>query len=178
MIEVYRATDTNLRREVAIKMLPAAFVPSPGGYRKIVTLGNLGRSWYRALQIKATRSTGRLQTVTSYTRSRAEDMARYQLPEDSRDITWGDDRNGTTQNDARPDGRNTGRTGAYRNVDLRVTRRVPAGTRVLEAVVEAFNVFTAINDDEYVGALSSPLFGRPVSACPSRRVPRAAVLRF
>jgi len=199
----------------------------PNTYRKLLTLGNLGRSWYRALQVKADRSTGRLQAVASYTLARAEDMGNYQLPEDSRnlaaekarastdvrhnftmgltwelparvrvlegmslsaigtfrsnrpyDITWGDDRNGTTQNDARPDGRNTGRTDAFRTVDLAVARKFRSGPKSLEARVEAFNVFNTTNYDQYVGQLLSPLFAKPVSAFPTRRLQVAAVLRF
>lgn len=199
----------------------------PNTYRKLITLGNLGRSWYRALQIKAERSTGRLQTVASYTLSRAEDMDNYQLPEDSRniladkaravtdvrhnlamgfswelpgegrllngwslsgvgmfrsnrpyDITWGDDRNGTTQNDARPGGRNTGKTDMFQTLDLAFARRFRKGTRVIEARVEAFNAFNTTNYDQYVGQLLSPLFAKPVSAFPKRRLQLSAILRF
>ncbi len=200
----------------------------PNTFRKIITLGNLGESWYHALQIKANRSTGRLQAMVSYTLSHAEDMANYQLPEDSRDIqaerarantdvrhnlvvavnweapgtgrvlggwsisgigkfrsnrpytiTWGDDRNGTTQNDARPEGRNTGMTDSFQNVDLALVRRFRRGTKVIEARVEAFNLFNTTNYDEYVGAaLSSPLFKKPVSAFPKQRLQLAAIVRF
>ena len=196
-------------------------------YRKMVTLGNLGESWYHALQIKVTRSAGRLQTMASYTLSDAEDMANYLLPEDSRNIlaeraraatdvrhnlvaalnwevpdtwrlaggwsvsaigtfrssrpytiTWGDDRNGTTQNDARPDGRNTVTTDTFQNVDLSLVRRFHKGTKVVEARVEAFNAFNTTNFDEYVGELSSPLFSKPVSAFPKQRLQFAAIVRF
>ena len=207
----------------ATRPIPAV----PGSYRKIVTLGNLGRSWYHALQVKADRSTGRLQMLASYTLSRAEDMDNYQLPEDSRNIeaekaranadvthnltvgftwqipgtrrpltgwslsgigvfrsnrpytmTWGDDRNGTTQNDARPDGRNTFETDAYQNLDLALSRRFSRGSTAIEARVEAFNIFNTTNHDEYVGALLSPLFAKPISAFPNRRVQLAAIVRF
>lgn len=201
--------------------------PAAGGYRKVIALGNEGRSWYRALQIKADRPFGRLQLVSSYTLARARDMANYQLPEDSRNleaeiaradndirhtvtagatwllplqgavlrgwtlsaagqfrsnrpytITWGDDRNGTTQNDARPGGRNTGRTGPYRTIDAALARRFPIGSRSLEFRAEAFNILSTKNYDEYAGALSSPFFGQPVSAFPKRRLQFAAVVRF
>src|SRR5207249_4225062 len=46
--------------------------------------------------------------------------------------TWGDDRNGTTQNDARPAGRNTRETDSYQNVDLSVVRRFRWRDRVIE----------------------------------------------
>lgn len=202
-------------------------VPGPGGYRKILSLGNDGRSWYRGLQVKVDRSVGALMLVSSYTLARARDMANNQLPEDSRDIaaetaradndvrhsatagltwqlpsrgaafggwtlsaagqfrsnrpytiTWGDDRNGTTQNDARPGGRNTGTTGSFRSIDLALARRVPFGTRTLELRAEGFNVLSTTNYDEYVGALSSPFFGQPVSAFPTRRLQFAAVVRY
>ena len=201
--------------------------PVLGGFRNMVTLGNLGRSWYHALQVKADRSIGPLQAMASYTLSHAEDMLNYQLPEDSRNvdaekaranadvrhnltvgatwaipgsngllrdwtlsgigvfrsarpytITWGDDRNGTTQNDARPDGRNTASTDSYQNVDLALTRRFGWGSRAVEARGEAFNVFNTTNYDEYVGALLSPYYARPVSAFPKRRLQFAAILRF
>jgi hypothetical protein len=201
--------------------------PVPGGYRKIITLGNEGRSWYHALQVKADRSFGGFQSLFTYTLARARDMANYQLPEDSRNlaaekgradndvrhnvtaglvwelpftrailsgwtlaaaaqfrsnrpfnITWGDDRNGTTQNDARPGGRNTGIGPTYRNIDVSLTRRVPLGPRTLELRAEAFNVLGTTNYDEYVGALSAPRFGQPVSALPRRRLQFAAIVRF
>jgi hypothetical protein len=93
-------------------------------------------------------------------------------------IVWGDDRNGTTQNDARPGGRNTGKTDGYRNVDLALTRRFTMGTRTFEARVEAFNVLNTVNYDEYVGALLSPFYGQPVSAFPKRRIQLAGTMRF
>jgi hypothetical protein len=200
----------------------------PGTYRKIISLGNLGRSWYRALQLKFDRSSASLEMMGSYTWSHARDMANYQLPEDSHNlaaetarastdiahsvtgafawqpvgsgsawrhdwaisgvviartdrpytISWGDDRNGTTQNDARPGGRNTGRTGPYRTLDLAVGRLFHHGVTSTEARVEAFNAFNAINYDQYVGELLSPLFGRPVSAFPPRRLQFAVIVRF
>jgi len=204
---------------------PLAGTSSP--YRKIITLGNQGESWYHALQIKVNRSTGHLQTMVSYTLSDAEDMANYLLPEDSRDlqaeraraatdvrhnlvaalnwelpenwrfaggwsvsaigtfrssrpytISWGDDRNGTTQNDARPDGRNTATTDGYQNVDLSLVRRVRRRSKVFEARVDAFNAFNTTNFDEYVGALLSPLFATPVSAFPQQRLQFSATVRF
>jgi hypothetical protein len=93
-------------------------------------------------------------------------------------ITWGDDRNGTTQSDARPGGRNTGRTEPFYNVDLGVTRRFRWGTNTVDARVEAFNIFNTTNFDEYVGTLSSPLFARPVSAFPKAQLQLGAVVRF
>ena len=215
------------QRTVAAADATRPIVPSPGSYRKIITLSNRGRSWYRALQVKIDRSSESLRLMSSYTWARARDMANYQLPEDSRSlaaekgpastdiahsvsagvvwqlpgggrgwgdwslagigivrtarpytISWGDDRNGTTQDDARPDGRNTGRTGPYRTVDLAVSRRFHRGATTTEARIEAFNAFNAINYDQYVGELLSPLFSAPVSACPPRRLQLAVIVRF
>lgn len=214
-------------RTVAAADQTRPIVPAPATFRKIITLGNQGRSWYRALQVKFNRSSDSLQMIGSYTWSRALDMANYQLPEDSRNlaaekahastdiahsasaafawqlpgsrriwrdwslsgvgivrsgrpytISWGDDRNGTTQDDARPDGRNTGRTGAYRTIDVAVGRRFRRGATTTEARIEAFNTFNAINYDQYVGELLSPLFSRPVSAFPPRRLQLAVIVRF
>jgi hypothetical protein len=168
-----------------------------------------------------------LQTMAAYTLSHAEDMANYQLPEDSLNIgaekaradtdvrhnvtaaitwelpfegrflggwsisgigrfrsnrpytvTWGDDRNGTTQNDARPGGRNTGKTEPFSNVDLALARRFRFHTTTIEARVEAFNALNRTNFDEYVGALLSPLYAKPVSAFPKERLQLAAIVRF
>jgi hypothetical protein len=215
------------QRSVAEAYATRPIRPLPGLFRNIVTLGNQGRSWYHALQVKADRSSGRLQAMASYTLSHGEDMLNYQLPEDSRNldaeraranadvrhnltvgftwsvpgtrpvlrdwnlsgigvfrsnrpytITWGDDRNGTTQNDARPDGRNTAATDAYQNLDLALSRRFPFGSRSFEARVETFNLFNVTNYDEYVGALLSPFYAQPVSAFPKRRVQLAATVRF
>ena len=201
--------------------------PALSGYRALITMGNEGRSWYRALQVKFSRSAGGLEATAAYTWSKAEDMANYQLPEDSRNvaaekgragadvrhnvsagftwevpgtrllardwsvssigvfrsnrpytITWGDDRNGTTQNDARPDRRNTGNTGPYRTVDVAVTRRFHRGRVTTDGRLEVFNLLNAINYDQYVGELLSPQFSQPVSAFPKRRVQLAAIVRF
>jgi hypothetical protein len=180
------------------------------------------------LEVKVDRSRGqRLQTMASYTFSRAEDMDNYQLPEDSRNLaaekgradtdirhnltfgftwqlpanrrltrgwsvsgigsfrsgrpytqTWGDDSNGTTQNDARPDGRNTLKTDSYQNVDLALTRQFSRRLTTIEVRLEAFDLFNTVNFDEYVGTLSSPLYFKPISAFPKRRVQLATVVRF
>jgi hypothetical protein len=94
------------------------------------------------------------------------------------DVTWGDDRSGTTQNDARPGGRNTGTTDSFANIDLALTRRFLAGPRTIEGRLEAFNLLNTTNYNEYVGALLSPLFARPVSAFPNRRLQFAVIFRF
>jgi hypothetical protein len=214
-------------RSVAQADATRPVVPVGGGFRKLITLGNEGRSWYRALQVRVERSLSSYQLLSAYTLARARDMANYELPQDSRNIraeeapadndirhnvsmgiTWrlpftaaalrdwtlsalgqfrshrpytiwyGYDRNGTTQVDARPGGRNTGKGDGYQNIDLALARRVMFGARALELRAEAFNVLSTVNDDQYMGALSSPLFGQPISAFPKRRLQFAAILRF
>jgi len=224
------APDSNVKpaqRSVAAADATRPLIPAPGTYRKILTLGNEGRSWYRALQVKARRTAGPLSAMATYTWAHSEDMANYELPEDSLNlaaekgraqtdirhnavvgttfslpgtgrvlsgwsvsglavlrsnrpytVTWGDDRNGTTQNDARPGGRNTGRSDAYASIDVGVKRLFPMGRATMEGRFEAFNVLDAVNYDRYVGELSSPFFGQPVSAFPPRRLQLAAILRF
>ena len=93
-------------------------------------------------------------------------------------ISWGDDRNGTTQGDARPGGRNEGRTGPFRTVNVAFARQFRGPRATVEGRLEAFNLFNATNYDQYVGELLSPLFGKPVSAFPQRRLQLAAIVRF
>jgi hypothetical protein len=93
-------------------------------------------------------------------------------------VTWGDDRNGTTQNDARPDARNTGKTDVYRNVDAALARRFSWGSQSLEIRGEAFNLLSTTNYDEYVGTLNSASYAQPITAFPKRRLQFAAVVRF
>jgi hypothetical protein len=199
-------------RTVAQADATRPLVPAPSTFREIVTIGNEGESWYRALQVRAVRSRGAVNAMASYTLARALNLADYELPEDSRNlaaekgpastdirhavtsaavwqvpgrsaltrgwsvagtliarsgrpytVTWGDDRSGTTQNDARPGGRNTRRTGPYRTVDVALIRRLHASAADIDARVEVFNLLDAVNYDAYVGALLSPLFGRPVA---------------
>ena len=61
---------------------------------------------------------------------------------------------------------------------LALARRIPFSSNTLELRAEAFNVLSTTNYDEYVGALSSPFYGQPVSAFPKRRLQFAAVVRF
>ncbi len=102
--------------------------------------------------------------------------------------TWGNDQNGTTQNDARPGGRNTLTTGTYRNIDLSLVRQFHVGSKTIEGRLEAFNVFSMVNYNEYIGSLSAgyydsqnvfrSLYSQPVTAFPQRRLQLAAVVRF
>jgi hypothetical protein len=215
-------------RTVAEADATRPLTPVAGGFRKIVTLGNEGESWFRSLQAKITQTTGRVQTIVAYALSAAEDQANYLLPEDSRNldaergranndvrhnlsvgvvwqlpssdirvlsgwtlsgvgqfrssppftITYGDDRRGTTQFDARPDGRNTGEADAYSSIDMAFARHFQADRRTLEVRAEAFNLLSTVNYYDFVGALSSAYFAQGVKAGPSRRIQLAAVFRF
>jgi hypothetical protein len=202
-------------------------LPVTSGYRKLLTLGNAGRSWYNALEVRANGGPPSLRVTAAYTFAHADDQANYQLPEDSHNlaaergraatdvrhnavgaltwrlpgdttltrgwtlsgvatlrsgrpytITWGDDRNGTTQNDARPGARNTAQTGAYRVVDLSIAKLGSMGRTTIEGRFELFNLLNTVNYDEYVGALLSPLYGQPISAFTSRRGQFGLVVRF
>jgi hypothetical protein len=218
-------------RTVAQADLTRPVVPVPNGFRKVISLGNEGLSWYRALELKVDRSVGRIQAVGSYTfahaNDRANDVVNDKLPEDSRNLAaeagradndvrhnlslgliwqvpdrrpimrgvslsafglfrssrpytvfWGDDRYGTTQNDARPSGRNTGRGDSYRTVDVSLAKRFRAANKNFEGRIEGFNILSTVNYDEYVGALLSPFFGKPTSAFPQRAIQLAALVRF
>lgn len=214
-------------RTVAQADATRPIAPTPGGVRKILELGNEGESWYRALQLKANKTTGRLQTAAAYTWGHADDQANYVLPEDSRNlagekaradtdvrhnltvgftwqvpasrpilnglvlagvggfhsghpytVTWGDDRNGTSQGDARPGLRNTFTTSAYKNVDLSLARQFRVGRQAIEGRIEAFNVLSTVNYDQFEGNLNSSLYGRPLTAFPRRRIQFGAIVRF
>jgi hypothetical protein len=93
-------------------------------------------------------------------------------------ITFGDDRYGTTQNNARPGGRNTGEGDSFQSVDLSLAKRFRIANRTIEGRVEAFNILSTVNFDEYVGVLLSPYFGQPVSAFPMRAIQLVATVRF
>jgi hypothetical protein len=75
---------------------------------------------------------------------------------------------------ARPAGvaRNTLEGDGYASLDLRASREVKFGTGkdapAMTFGVGAFNLLNRVNYSSYVGTLSSPLFGQPVSA----RAPR------
>jgi hypothetical protein len=218
-------------RTVAQADLTRPVLPVPNGFRKIISLGNEGLSWYRAFEVKVDRSVGRFQAVGSYTfahaNDRANDVVNDKLPEDSRNlaaetgradndirhnvslgltwqvpesrpfmrgvilsayglfrssrpytITWGDDRNGTSQNNARPGARNTGIGDSFQSVDLSLAKRFRLANRTFEGRVEAFNILSTVNFDEYVGVLSSPYFGQPVSAFPMRAIQFVGIVRF
>jgi hypothetical protein len=93
-------------------------------------------------------------------------------------ISFGDDRFGTTQYNARPGARNTGIGDSYETIDISLAKRFRAANRNFEGRLEAFNILSTPNFDEYVGARSSPYFGRPVTAFPSRAIQLVAIVRF
>jgi hypothetical protein len=72
----------------------------------------------------------------------------------------------------------------YADVDLRFSRdfflaapRKEKGPTIT-AGIDAFNVFNRVNYAGYVGNLSSPFFGKPVAAQPSRRLQLSTRFRF
>jgi hypothetical protein len=73
-------------------------------------------------------------------------------------------------------GRNTLRTPAYEDVDIRWSHDVALRgstkdhAKALTLSVEAFNAFNHANFGGYVGNVRSPLFLRPTTAAPGRRL--------
>ncbi len=80
--------------------------------------------------------------------------------------------------------RNTGLGPGFAGVDLRWYREVrfaPAKkdkSPSVTASVDAFNLFNRVNYHNYLGALSSPFFGRSVAAQPPRRLQLGLRLQF
>ena len=71
----------------------------------------------------------------------------------------------------------------YLGLDVRASRDFFLGTKkekgpVLTPAVDAFNVLNRVNFAGFVGNLSSPFFGKPVAANPSRRLQLSVRLRF
>jgi carboxypeptidase family protein len=92
-------------------------------------------------------------------------------------LTTGKDDFNTGTANARPAGvgRNSRRGPGFANFDLRwshdMTFVEASGRKVtLTAGVDAFNVINKVNYSSYVGNLSSPFFGQPISAQAPRRV--------
>lgn len=77
---------------------------------------------------------------------------------------------------ARPAGvpRNSLQGAGLADLDLRLSRDFRLGGTghgpVLTIGLDGFNVLNTVNDDSYVGVISSPLFGQPVSAGPPRQL--------
>lgn len=93
-------------------------------------------------------------------------------------ITTGFDANNDGVANDRPLGviRNTGSGPMFSSVDIRLSKRFilgarrEHGTKYLEARVDAFNALNQVNATNFVGVLSSPLFGRANAAQPARQI--------
>jgi hypothetical protein len=104
------------------------------------------------------------------------------------DITTGADNNHDSVANDRPPGvtRNTGDGPGLLQLDLRVTKLFHVWRPVnrdrnspnLELSVDAFNVINHANYPNFVGVLSSPLFGRPNTALPPRTIQTSLGYRF
>lgn len=93
-------------------------------------------------------------------------------------ITTGSDANRDGLASDRPAGvtRNTGNGPMYANVDIRLSKRFVLGshrehgTKYLEMRIDAFNALNQVNATNYIGVLSSPLFGQANSALAARQI--------
>jgi hypothetical protein len=91
---------------------------------------------------------------------------------------------GTRRRRARPAGvgRNTRDGDGFATLDLRASRDVKLGTgkdeRAVTFGLDAFNLLNRVNYGGYVGSVSSPLFGLPVSARPPRQLQFSTRLKF
>jgi Carboxypeptidase regulatory-like domain len=85
---------------------------------------------------------------------------------------------------ARPDGvpRNSLETTGFASLDLRASRDLKLGAgkdaREITLGFDAFNILNHVNYGTFVGTLSSPLFGRPVSARSARQLQLSARMKF
>ena len=71
-------------------------------------------------------------------------------------ITTGDDRNGTGQGDARPGGRNTGRTGPYRTLDFSLTRVIPLRGKHISRSERCRSTSSTIRTTPVISEISPP----------------------
>ena len=85
---------------------------------------------------------------------------------------------------ARPAGvpRNSLETTGFASLDIRASRDLKLGAgkdaREITFGLDAFNVLNHVNYGSFVGTLSSPLFGRPVSARAARQLQFSARMKF
>ncbi|HMD34464.1 MAG TPA: hypothetical protein VKH42_05835, partial [Vicinamibacterales bacterium] len=100
-------------------------------------------------------------------------------------LTTGQDKFNTGVANARPDGvpRNSLDGPSSANVDLRWSRQfeLPSADgrkRTVTVGVDAFNALNTVNDNYYVGNLSSPFFGEAISASAARRIQFSFRLRY
>jgi hypothetical protein len=99
-------------------------------------------------------------------------------------ITGRDDFNTGVAN-ARPAGvpRNSREGPGYADLDLRWSRDIrltgtPKDGSAVTVGVDAFNVLNRVNDSRYIGTITSPFFGRAVSALAPRRMQMSLRFRF
>jgi hypothetical protein len=92
-------------------------------------------------------------------------------------ITTGFDNNGDGVAKDRPAGvgRNTGKGPMYSEVDFRLSKRIVIVHReksspYMEIRLDAFNVLNQVNATNYIGVLTSPLFGVANSSYPARQL--------
>jgi len=91
-------------------------------------------------------------------------------------ITTGTDPDGDNVFNDRPPGlwRNAGRGAGYTDVDLRLARRWRLAHREhppsIEFAADAFNIFNHVNFENYIGVMTSPLFGQADVANPARQL--------
>jgi hypothetical protein len=102
-------------------------------------------------------------------------------------LLTGTDPYNTGQSNARPPGvpRNTLEGPDYASVDVRWSHEFAIGKArkghdgpALGVGVDAFNVLNHVNYTSYIGTLTSPFFGLPVSSQPARRVQVSAEAHF
>jgi len=101
-------------------------------------------------------------------------------------ITTGRDNNGDTIVNDRPAGitRNTGKGPGLASTDLRLSRRYllnpgkESKSPYVEIRIDAFNVFNRLNATNYIGTITSPLYGGANSALPGRQLQFSTKISF
>ena len=92
-------------------------------------------------------------------------------------ITTGGDENGDGITNDRPAGvpRNSMHGPGFAGLDISLSHdfhffKSKKETPVLSASIDSFNALNHTNDETYIGTITSPFFGRAVSAQPPRRM--------
>jgi|GEM_PF-3413832 hypothetical protein len=99
VIDVNAPVSTDVARSIAEADATRPITPTVNGYRTINHLGNLSRSWYKALNFKLERRGTDYMFLMTYTLSKTTDMLNpWSLPQDSRNI---EDDKGPGGNDRR-----------------------------------------------------------------------------
>ena len=97
---------------------------------------------------------------------------------------WGSTRSTTAAagRDGRGVARNSLETTGYASLDIRASRDIKLGGgkdgSAIALGFDAFNVLNRVNYGSFVGTLSSPLYGQPVSARPARQLQFSARVKF